>query len=319
MPEEFLRLTLLLTTISLFIAVYVGVSLFLRREPSLEEKLRKFTVWRVPVAAGRSTRSLKELLSKLGRWAPRSWTERLDKELIRASIPLKGGEFLVLEGFLVFVGLGLGLVATAKVSVGVGGGLMGVILPRMWLQSAQKRKRRSFSNQLADALLILANSLKAGFSLLQAMEMVSREMPDPIATEFQITLREMTYGTPTEEALLHLSERVGSEDLDLLVTAILIQRQVGGNLAEVLLNIHATIQDRIRIQQEVKTLTAQGRTSGYIIAGLPFVIAGILMVMNPSYLKLLVTEPLGLVMLGGGLVSQIVGFIVIRRIISIEV
>lgn len=319
MPEEFLRSTLFLTTVSLFIAVYIGVSLFLRREPSLEEKLRKFTAWRTPVATGRSTRSLKELLTKLGRWAPRGWTERLDKELVRAGIPLKGGEFLVLEGLLVLVGAGLGLGATSKVFAGVVGGSLGIILPRIWLQSAQKRKRRSFSNQLADALLILANSLRAGFSLLQAMEMVSKEMPDPIATEFQTTLREMTYGTPTEEALLHLSERVDSGDLDLLVTAILIQRQVGGNLAEVLLNIHTTIQDRIRIQQEVKTLTAQGRTSGYIIAGLPFAIAAILMIMNPNYLKLLVTEPLGLAMLGGGLVSQIVGFVVIRRIISIEV
>ncbi|WP_206810792.1 type II secretion system F family protein [Paradesulfitobacterium ferrireducens] len=319
MPEEFLRLTLFLTTVSIFISVYVGVSLILRREPSLDDKLRKFTAWRAPLNPGRTNRSLKEILSALGRWAPRSWTERLDHELVRAGIPLKGGELLVLEGFLVFVGAGLGLALTSKVYAGVVAGSLGLILPRVWLRSAQKRKRKSFSNQLADALLILANSLKAGFSLLQAMEMVSREMPDPIAAEFQVTLREMTYGTPTEEALLRLSERVGSDDLDLLVTAILIQRQVGGNLAEVLLNIHATIQDRIRIQQEVKTLTAQGRTSGYIIAGLPFAIAGILMVINPSYLKLLVTEPLGLAMLGGGLVSQIIGFIVIRRIISIEV
>lgn len=148
--------------------------------------------------------------------------------------------------------------------------------------------------------------------------MVSQEMPNPISGEFKITLREMTYGTSTETALSNLAERVGSDDLDLLVTAVLIQRQVGGNLAEVLVNIHSTIADRIRIQQEIKTLTAQGRMSGYVIGALPFGIAGILSVINPSYLKLLFTTSLGLALLATGLISQFIGFLIIRKIIAVE-
>jgi len=197
----------------------------------------------------------------------------------------------------------------------VGGGA----IPRLWLKSAQKKKRSQFNNQLADALLVLANSLRAGFSLLQAMEMVSQEMPNPISGEFHLALREMTYGTATETALIHLSERVGSDVLDLLVTAMLIQRQAGGNLAEVLLNIHATIQDRLRIQQEIKTLTAQGKMSGYVIAALPFGIAAVLSVSNPSYLSVLFTNPIGWAMLAGGLISQFIGFLIIRKIITIEI
>ena len=320
MPAELVHISIAIATIATFLAVYLTLTLLVRREPPLEEKIRKFTAWRSPATPTKSRESgLKELLAAIARFAPRRWTERLDGELTRAGIPLKGGEFLVLQGFftVLFVLAGFFVIRHFVGSVLSGG--LGLILPRLWLKSTQKRKRRQFNNQLADALLILANSLRAGFSLLQAMEMVSREMPDPIASEFQFTLREMTYGTPTEDALLHLSERVGSPDLDLLVTAILIQRQVGGNLAEVLLNIHATIQERIRIQQEIKTLTAQGRTSGYIIAALPFFIAAILAVLNPSYLKLLITNTLGLGMLAGAVVSQIIGFVIIRRIISVEV
>jgi tight adherence protein B len=202
--------------------------------------------------------------------------------------------------------------------IGLIAGILGYMLPQIWLKMAQKRKKINFNNQLIDALLIIANSLKAGFSFLQAMDLVSKEMTDPIAGELQFCLREMNYGTPTEEALLNLSDRVGSDDLDLLVTAILIQRQVGGNLAEVLQNIHGTIQDRLRIQREIKTLTAQGRISGFIIAALPFGMAAILWAINPGYMKVLITEKLGLVMVAIGITFEIIGFLVIRKIISIK-
>ena len=243
----------------------------------------------------------------------------MDLELIRGNIPLKGGEFLVLQSFLTVLFFLIGLMLTQKIYGGILFAISGGGLPRLWLKSAQKKKRCQFNNQLADALLVLANSLRAGFSLLQAMEMVSQEMPNPISGEFQLALREMTYGTATETALIHLSERVGSDVLDLLVTAMLIQRQAGGNLAEVLLNIHATIQDRLTIQQEIKTLTAQGRMSGYIIAALPFGIAAALSVINPNYLSVLFSNPIGWAMLAGGLTSQFIGFLIIRKIITIEV
>ncbi|MFZ3101522.1 MAG: type II secretion system F family protein [Desulfitobacteriaceae bacterium] len=316
------NLSLLITVGSTFLATFLILLALVttQREISLTDRLRGFTAWHSPLTgASAEKRGYKEVLTKLGGLAPRQFTKKLDKELLRASIPLSGGEFLILQAILTIIFCLLGFSITHKFIGGPSVGILGLVLPRIWLKSTQKSKNHKFNNQLVDALLILANSLKAGFSFLQAMDLVSREMPDPIAKELQFCLREMNYGTPTEEALLNLSDRVGSEDLDLLVTAILIQRQVGGNLAEVLQSIHSTIQDRIRIQQEIKTLTAQGRISGYIIAALPFCIAGVLIVINPSYMKLLVTNQWGWAMLGGGLTSEIIGFLIIRKIVAIKV
>ncbi len=313
------QMIILISVVATFLTVYVLILALARREETLEAKLQRFTALRTPIKKGTDRRDLKHLLVLLGRLTPRRWSEGLDIELIRGNIPLKGGEFLVLQGFLTFLFFLIGLMLTQKFYAGMLLSIVGGVLPRLWLRSAQKKKCRQFDNQLADALMVLANSLRSGFSLLQAMEMVSQEMPNPISGEFQLALREMTYGTSTETALIHLSERVGSDVLDLLVTAMLIQRQAGGNLAEVLLNIHATIQDRLRIQQEIKTLTAQGRMSGYIIAALPFGIAAVLSVFNPSYLAVLFTNPIGWTMLAAGLFSQFIGFIMIRKIITIEI
>ncbi|HBW36576.1 MAG: hypothetical protein VR66_15520 [Peptococcaceae bacterium BRH_c23] len=310
---------ILISVVASFLTVYLAILALPRRAETLEAKLQRFTALRIPIKKGTDKRDLIQLLALLGRHTPRRWSERLDLELIRGNIPLKGGEFLVLQGLLPVFFFLIGSILSQGIYVGTLFAVVGGALPRIWLKSAQKKKRRQFNNQLADALLVLANSLRSGFSLLQAMEMVSQEMPNPISGEFQLALREMTYGTATETALTHLSERVGSDVLDLLVTAMLIQRQAGGNLAEVLMNIHATIQGRLRIQQEIKTLTAQGRISGYIIAILPFGIAVVLSAINPSYLSVLFTNPTGLAMLAGGLISQIIGFLIIRKIVTIEV
>lgn len=310
---------ILISVVATFLAVYLAVLALAHREETLEAKLERFTALRAPIKTRTDKRDLKHLLVQLGRLTPRRWSKGLDLELIRGNSTLKGGEFLVLQGILSVFFFLIGFMLSQKLYAGVLFFVIGGFLPKIWLKSAQKKKRRQFENQLADALLVLANSLRSGFSLLQAMEMVSQEMPNPISGEFQLALREMTYGTATETALIHLSERVGSDVLDLLVTAMLIQRQAGGNLAEVLQNIHATIQDRLRFQQEIKTLTAQGRISGYVIAALPFGIAAALSVINPSYLSVLFTNPIGWYLLAGGLISQFIGFLIIRKIITIEV
>ena len=310
---------ILISVFATFLTVYLVIIALTRREETLEEKLQRFTALHPPKNPEKSRRELRNLLTHFGRFVPCRWSDRVDLELIRGNIPLKGGEYLVLQVLSSIIFFLVGLTLTQKLLGGILFAVTGGIFPRLWLKSAQKKKCRRFNNQLVDVLLVLANSLRSGFSLLQAMEMVSQEMPNPISGEFQLALREMTYGTATETALVHLSERVDSDILDLLVTAMLIQRQVGGNLAEVLLNIHATIQDRLRFQQELKTLTAQGKISGYVIAALPFGIAAVLSVINPSYLSVLFTNPIGLALLAGGLISQFIGFLFIRKIISIEV
>lgn len=310
---------ILISVVATFLTVYLVILAFKRREETLAAKLQRFTALRAPTHPETSKRDLKHLLTHLGRFVPHRWSDGLELELIRGNIPLKGGEFIVFQGFLIVIFFLIGLMLSQKIYAGILFSLIGGVLPRLYIKSAQKKKCRQFNNQLADALLVLANSLRAGFSLLQAMEMVSQEMPNPISGEFQLALREMTYGTATETALIHLTERVDSDVLDLLVTAMLIQRQVGGNLAEVLLNIHATIQGRLRFQQEIKTLTAQGKISGYVIAALPFGIAAALSVINPGYLSVLFKNPIGWALLAGGLTSQFIGFLFIRKIITIEI
>lgn len=291
-----------------------------RWKDSLSERLHGFTPLRTtPTIITTKKASLKHVLTKFADLAPLRWSKKLDKDLLRADIPLNGGEFLALQMILTLVFGMIGLSVFHQLLAVPLMGMLGIISPRIWLKNAQKNKSERFNDQLVDALLILANSLKAGFSFIQALDLVSHEMPDPIASELQFSIREMNYGTPTEQALLNLNDRIGSDDLDLLITAILIQRQVGGNLAEVLQSIHGTIQDRMRIKQEIQTLTAQGRMSGYVIAVLPFGIAAILTLMNPSYMLLMVTKPLGWAMIGGGLTSEFIGFLFIRKIIDIKV
>jgi len=307
--------TTFLTTFFVLMSLTVA-----RRKDSLAERLHRFTPLRItPTTITTEKVNLKHILTKFAQLAPLHWSKKLEKELLRANIPLNGGEFLALQMILTLIFFLIGISVFHQFLVGPLMGMLGVILPRIWLKRAQKDKIQRFNDQLVDALLILANSLKAGFSFMQALDLVSREMPDPIARELQFSIREMNYGTPTEQALLNLNDRVGSDDLDLLITAILIQRQVGGNLAEVLMSIHSTIQDRLRIKRQIQTLTAQGRMSGYVVAALPFGMAAVLTLINRNYLLLMVTKPLGLAMIGGGLTSEIIGFLFIRKIIAIKV
>lgn len=318
MPVDFSNLTLWIATFSIFLTVYLFICALGYRKETLEQKLNRFTALRPAQESSTKRRPFKDFLSLLGGFTPVRWRKKLDQELLQGDIPLKGGEFLALQAFLAMIFYFISMIATRSLGLGLLFLMLGMCIPRIYLSQAKKKKRKLFDNQLADSLLIIANSLRSGFSLLQAMEMVSQEMPNPISGEFKLTLREMTYGTSTETALVHLAERVGSKDLELLVTAILIQRQVGGNLAEVLMNIHSTIEDRLRIQLEIKTLTAQGRMSGYIIGFLPFGLIGAFSVLNPSYLKPLFSTPLGLTMLGAGIVAQVIGFLIIRKIIAVE-
>lgn len=189
-----------------------------------------------------------------------------------------------------------------------------------WLVKVVARRRvMLFNSQIVDSLLIMANSLRAGFSFIQAVEVVQREMPPPIGREFGRTFQELSLGTPVEEALTGLVRRVKSEDLSLVVTAVLIQRQVGGNLAEVLDKIAHTIQERVRIQGEIRSLTAQGRLSGTIISVLPIFLIFFMLLVNPGYIGVLFAEPLGRVMLCAAAVAELLGWFFIRRIVRISV
>ena len=243
----------------------------------------------------------------------------VDRNLAGADILLKSEEYIILTAGLSILG---GVVTTLlfmNVYYGFITGIFAIILSILWIRVAKGRRLNKFNSQIGDALVIISNALRSGFSFLQAMDMVRKELPNPIAKEFGRTFQEMNLGTHTEDALENLNARVGSDDMELVITAVLIQRQVGGNLAEILDNIAGTIRERIRIKGEIRTLTAQGKISGIVIGVLPVILAAVLAVMSPDYLKTLVTHPLGIGMLTAALVLELIGILLIRKIIDIKV
>ena len=259
-------------------------------------------------------------------------TARLSTDLARADLKLKPAEFIlawVATPFvLVFLGLGLGVVFDALRTplALVGLFLLGLWLPRFYLGRRQRGRLSAFNKQLPDTITLLANSLRAGSSFLQGMELVSREARPPISIEFARVVREMSLGLGLQPALANLVRRVASEDLELMVTAINIQSQVGGNLATVLDAIAFTIRERVRIQGEIQTLTAMQRYSGYVIVLLPVGLAVLLFVISPTYILPMLERPpellglpMGIVLFGMGGLSMGIGWLFIRRIVDIKV
>lgn len=243
----------------------------------------------------------------------------MQKELIKADIPLRGEEFITLVLLFSAGVFFLALILMQNVVLASVFLLAGLLVPKIFINMAKAKKVTKFNNQISDTLVMMANSLRAGFSFLQVMDLISKEMPPPISQEFGRTFREINLGISTEEALENLSGRVESPDLEMTVTAVLIQRQIGGNLAEVLENISETIRERVRIKGEIKTLTAQGRISGLVVGLLPLALLGILSVINPSYINLLFTHPIGLMLLGGAVLAEVVGILFIRKIVNIKI
>jgi tight adherence protein B len=257
---------------------------------------------------------------------------RLSTELARADLKLRPAEFVafwiacpfVFVAFAYIIGFVIGTlqnpIALALIFA------VGAYFPRWYLGFRQRRRIRAFSTQLPDTITLLANSLRAGSSFLQGIELVTREARPPISEEFERVVREMSLGVALQPALNNLARRVASEDLELMVTAINIQSQVGGNLATVLDSIAFTIRERVRIQGEIQTLTAMQRYSGYVITLLPIGLAGILFLISPTYILPMLQRPpelfglpTGIIFFGIGLISMGVGYLLIRRIVDIKV
>jgi len=248
----------------------------------------------------------------------RSFAESLSTQLAQANLKWTVGEFLVLT-FLVSLLLGLLFYALHRyvlIPVGIVGGFF---LPRIYLGMRRSQRLKAFNDQLSDALNLIVNSLRAGYSTAQALEVISSEMPAPISEEFGRVVLELQLGVPFDVAMANLLRRMPSEDMELIVTAMSVQREVGGNLAEVLDAISFTIRERVRIKGEIRTLTAQGRYTGYLITALPFVLATIIYLINPGFMGVLFTDPCGWLMIGISLVLIVIGYIVVSKIVNIEV
>lgn len=238
-----------------------------------------------------------------------SYGDRIARELARADIKFKVAEYLVLILLSIFLTALLAWFFGNRHPVSaLIGAVIGIILPRFYVRSQQRQRLRKFNDQLPDMLNLMVNGLRAGYSTMQAMESISKELPSPINDEFRRVVQEMQIGIPMETALDNLLRRIPSEDLDFVITAINVQREVGGNLSEILDNISFTIRERIRIKGEVRVLTAQVRTSGTVLSLIPFGLTLILWFLNPDYL-LSVTA-------GGAICTAIIICVVLGLIIS---
>lgn len=245
--------------------------------------------------------------------------ENLDFKMQQAGLPLLGSEFIVIAIFGAVVAGVITMMLTMNFGSAVLVGLFALIGEWVYVGIRINRRRELFTNQLGDCLTMVANAMRAGFSFLQAMELVSKEMEPPISEEFARVMREMNVGARMEKALEDMDRRMGSPDFSLMVTAVLIQRQVGGSLAQILDTISETINERIRMRREVFALTAQGRASGWILALLPIGLAIVLSFINPAYLAPLLQEPMGRMAIGAALVMEVIGFVVIQKIVQIDV
>lgn len=250
--------------------------------------------------------------------APKKMLAAAEKELMQADIPLKPEELVLFQVLAALVPAVVGAGLLKNVPLAVIGSMLGVVLPLFYSKHAKQKRLKKFNEQLGEALPLMSSSLRAGFSLLQTIDILQKETAPPLSVEMGRALREMKLGTSTEEALSNMTKRVGSDDLELIVTAVGIQRAVGGNLAEVLDNISSTIRERVRIKGEVKTLTAQGRISGTIVGLLPLILAAFIFVTNPDYVMVMVRHPLGIAMLVGAVISEAIGAFLIKRIVNIE-
>ena len=257
---------------------------------------------------------------------------RLSTELARADLKMRPAEFLILWAVspIVFVAAALlfSVVFTALGNLFVLGLIFiaGAFFPRFYLRYRQGKRVRKFAEQLPETITLLANSLRAGSSFLQGIELVSREARPPISEEFERVVREMQLGVALHPALNNLVRRVASEDLELMVTAIQIQSQVGGNLATVLDAIAFMIRERVRIQGEIRTLTAMQKYSGYVITGLPIALGALLFLISPTYIVPMLERPpeafglpLGIIFFVIGGISMAIGYFFISRIVDIKV
>lgn len=249
--------------------------------------------------------------------------KNVQRKLAQADVKLTLLEFMIAKVALMVVGLAVAMYlgrgnSLQTVVFGLGGMLLGFFGIDWYVKFRIGKRLKDFNGQLGDTISLMANSLRSGYSLLQSMELVSREAPDPIGAEFKRVVREVGLGLSAQDALNNLLRRMPSEDLDLLITAINIQYEVGGNLAQILDTISHTIRERVRIKGEISVLTAQGRISGYLITALPGFIGVVVSVINPTYMSVLFDFPWVIMPICGG-IMVFVGFLVIRKIVNIEV
>jgi tight adherence protein B len=304
----------------------VGLAMTLLGERSVvEERLGRYAEGQVVSTAGDEAKKqrgsiIADYLERAGEGS--DLFNNLSRDLARADLKLRPAEYIAVIVISIIVSGVIGFIISSSLIFAFIGMVVGAFLPRMYVKRQEKSRLKKFDNQLSDMLNLMVNGLRAGFSTLQAMEAVSRELPAPINEEFHRVVQEMQLGIMMEDALDHLLRRINSEDLDLVITAINVQREVGGNLAEILDSISFTIRERVRIKGEIQALTAQGRATAWVISAMPIALTALLFLINRSYIMQFFnpeTRSCGIPIIVLAAVMIITGFIATQKIVDIDI
>ncbi|MFM1602631.1 type II secretion system F family protein [Helcococcus ovis] len=240
------------------------------------------------------------------------------KDLRASGIKLKAEEYVAIWVAFTVLPILLHSLLNGFSVISVIFGILGFFVVPFWTKISKKKRKQAFNNQLNDALMIIANSLRSGFTFRHAIARVSEDLPDPIGEELKRVIREVNYGVNLEKSLRELAEKMESRELDMVTSAVSIQQRSGGNLAEILDKVSKTISDRINMKKKIRALTAQGRVGGIVIAMIPPFIALALSFINPQYLSPFFNTAGGIAILIFSVIWEILGFIVINKMVDIE-
>lgn len=319
----FLLISMLVAFGSFFIVIFLVMAVKNKRSLDLYYRMRRHNV----VTNVKRIETVEDFIVKAYQFlqkisAPlveRNFAQSLEYRMKRAGLPLLGGEYIVLNLLtMALVGVLTWFLTLNYIFAGGAAALVPIVY---WIIIIVLSKRRlsSFTEQLGTSLITIANALRAGYSFQQTIEIISNEMEPPIGEEFSEMYHQITMGVPLEEVLEDANKRIGSSDFELAVTAVLIQREVGGNLAQILDNISDTIMERIRMRREINSVTAQGRMSAIVLLGLPFAAGFAMFTIARDNFIILFEEPIGQLAIVAAIICEIFGYFVIMRIVDIEV
>ncbi len=321
-PLQVLLNPLLLSVVAAFaiLLLFIGLSRAGRSgEELIEERLDRYGVQVEDEKKGKGKKRRSAMDGLEDAVQKRGFAADLQLDLSQADLKLRVAEFTMVTVLSIVLCAVLGRLVLGSAVLALVFGVVGFFLPRLYVNVRKRRRLNQFNDQLGDTITLLANSLRSGFSIVQSMETVAQQLSPPIATEFHRVVQEIGLGLHYEQALGNMLRRVPSDDLDLMITAINIQGKVGGNLAEILDTIGHTIRERVRIKGEVRVLTAQQMISGYVLTGLPVILGLVLYMINQEYIGRMFTDPCGWIMIGTATLMIAMGFLIIRKIVNIEV
>jgi tight adherence protein B len=304
-----------------FLLVLLGLRRIFSGDDILDERMQVYATVPEPAARSRADRRsmwIRRMRNRINAAVPFLFSDDLVIQLMSANWPMTAVEFTVIRFSATLLAFALGSLIVGNVLSGIGLAIIVFIIPGIILKHRVNKRRLEFERQLVDVLVLVTGSVKAGFSLIQSIEVVVKEMKPPTSEEFGRVLHEISLGRSLSQALGNLSVRMHNRDLDLLITAVNIQYQVGGNLTTMLEAVTETIRERIRLFAEVRMLTTQQRYTSYILSLLPFIVAGILFFFSPEYMSGLFDRRIIFIPIGA-MLGIVLGFIVVRRMAKVEI